>query len=267
MMSFAAPERALVRALSTQFDRCLREDEAPIIDVARARAQHTAYVALLREIGLQIETVAPNDAYPDGCFVEDTAVITGAHAVLTVPGAPSRRGETTDVLPLLARHCEVHPMGGDARLDGGDVLRVNDRLFVGLSSRTNRAGLEFLSATAKKDGLRTQGLALASGLHLKSLTTLVDPTTLVHAPSLSGESQAFLRSAGCTLIEVAEPAGANVLALGETIVVSASAPLTAELLRARGKHVAVIDVSELHKADGALTCLSLRLPRAGRWCA
>jgi dimethylargininase len=196
---------------------------------------------------------------------EDTAVVTGAHAVLTTPGAPSRRAETREVLPALARHCHVHEMQGDARLDGGDVLRVDDLLFIGLSRRTNQAGAEFLSRVAAKDGLRTTTVPLASGLHLKSVCSVVDASTIVCAPSLDAHIADGLRSSACALVQVPEEPGANVLGLADAVVVSAAAPLTAALLRSCGKRVIELEVSEIHKADGALTCLSVRIPRAGCW--
>lgn len=264
---FAAPVRALVRAVSPRFDRCLREAKDVPIDVELARAQHAAYVAALRALGVEVEVVPPNDDCPDGCFVEDTAVVTGDHAVLTVPGAASRRAETREIAPLLRRFAEVHVMSADARLDGGDVLRVNDLLFVGLSSRSNRAGADFLAKVARSDGLETREIAVSHGLHLKSLCTLVDPVTLACAPSLPAEARGALEASGCQLLDLPEEHGANVLAVGETMLASASAPRSVALLRARGKRVVVLEMTELHKGDGALTCLSLRIPRQGHWCA
>jgi len=266
-LPFELPAFALVRAVAPRFDACLREHTEPPIDVEAARLQHAAYVAILRGLGIQIELVEANDAHADGCFVEDTAVVTGARAVLTIPGAPSRRAETREVLPVLARHCQVQVMEGDARLDGGDVLRVNGMLFVGLSSRTNQAGIDLLASVAAEDGLETRTVPLSAGLHLKSVCTFLDPSTVVCAPSLAREAMDILHASGCELLEVPEAPGANVLALGDVILVSIAAPLTVALLRARGKQVVLVDVREMHKADGALTCLSIRIPRPGHWSA
>jgi dimethylargininase len=256
----------LVRAVSARFDACLREAKDAKIDVGEARAQHAAYVAALKSLEVEVEAIEPNDEHPDGCFVEDTAVVTGAHALLTVPGATPRQREMLEVLPALKRHCQVHVMSGEARLDGGDVLRVGDVLFVGLSSRTNRKGAEALASVARMDGLETLTIELPTGLHLKSACTLVDPLTIACAPSLRGPARDALRSSRCTLLEMPEELGANVLAVGEVILASASAPLSAAVLRSRGKRVVLLSMTELHKADGALTCLSLRIPRPGHWC-
>jgi dimethylargininase len=263
----ARPVRALVRDVSSRFSLCLRERADIDIDVVRAQLQHAGYVAVLERLGIAIEHVEPNDAHADGCFVEDTAVVTGKHAVLTIPGAPSRQAETREVLPVLERHCTVQRMAGAARLDGGDVLRARGTLFVGLSSRTNQAGADFLAEVAARDGLETRTVPLAHGLHLKSVCTLLDPETIVCSPSLGADVGSVLRTSGCALLEAPEELGANLLALGDTVLVSANAPRTAALVRARGLHAIEIDVSELHLADGALTCLSIRVPRDGAYCA
>ena len=265
--TFGAPATALVRDVSARFDRCLREHAEPPIDLDRARAQHAGYVATLRKLGVAIEAVPPNDAHADGCFVEDTAVVTGAHAVMTIPGAPSRRAEGVEVRQTLSRLRTPNEMEGDARLDGGDVLRVNDLLLVGLSSRTNEAGASALARVAAEDGLETRTVPLAAGLHLKSVVTLVDPSTLVMAPGLPRDLIEAIRSPGVELVEADEPVGANVLAVGDVVLASAGAPKTAARLRARGTTVVDLDVSEFHLADGALTCLSIRIPPPGGWCA
>lgn len=267
MKTLAKPAIALVRRVSPLLAQCLREHVALPIDAGLARAQHAAYVRALEGEGITVEWVNEVDAHPDGCFVEDTAVVTGEHAVLTIPGAPSRQGEGIDVLPGLARHCEVVRMAGDARLDGGDVLRVNDTLFVGLSRRTNAEGAAFLHGVAALDGVSVRTVPLAAGLHLKSVCSLVDETTIACAPTMGHEVRDALRSSGCVLLPAPEEVGANVLCLGSCVLVSASAPLTADILRAQGHRVVAVDVSELHKADGALTCLSIRIPQKGRWSA
>ncbi|HEY2516842.1 MAG TPA: N(G),N(G)-dimethylarginine dimethylaminohydrolase, partial [Polyangiaceae bacterium] len=207
-----------------------------------------------------------DDASPDACFLEDTAVVTGAHAVVTIPGAPSRRGEVEGVATALGRDFTLHRMELPSTLDGGDVLRIGRRLFVGLSSRTNRAGLEFLAGVAALDGLDVVPVEVRGGLHLKSACTLADGSRLLYDPALLGEGDlAPFRATGVDCIAVTEPAGANVLALGGAVLVSAAAPRTASMLRSLGLDVRMVVVGEMHKADGALTCLSLRLPPPGGW--
>jgi dimethylargininase len=268
MLPFALPARVLVRNVSQRYPDCLRSDSESRIDLALARTQHEAYVATLLALGLRVDRVPSDDESPDACFIEDTAVVTGAHAIVTHPGAPSRRAEVEPVARELARDCEVLRMEPPATLDGGDVLRIGERLFVGLSTRTNRAGVDALARGASPDGLSVEAVSVRGGLHLKSACTLASPSLLLYDPRLIGEADlAPIRAAavGVELLPVVEPAGANVLALGRAVITSAAAPRTAEALERRGLDVRAINVSELHKGDGALTCLSLRVPAAGAW--
>jgi len=266
MTPFALPARVVARSLSARYADCLRTETNARIDVALARAQHESYVAVIRALGVPVEVLPADDDCPDACFIEDTAVITGAHTLATRPGAPSRRAEVEPVARELARDLDVHRMAAPAMLDGGDVLRIGKRLFVGLSSRTNAEGAAALAPIAALDGLEVITIAVRDGLHLKSACTLASPTLLVVDPRVMGESDLGpFRASGIELLAVAEPAGANVLALGNAVIVSAAAPGTAQILRERRLDVRIVDVSEFHKGDGALTCLSLRVPRAGCW--
>lgn len=267
MSTFAAPAHVLVRGVADSFARCLTTRPGPL-DVVAARAEHAGYVDTLRELGLTVETIPPDEACPDSCFIEDTAVITGRHAVLTRPGAESRRGEIPAVGAALSAHVTVHEMRAPATLDGGDVLRVGARLFVGLSRRTNREGADFLAQVAALDGLEVTPLAVPDGLHLKSACTLASATTLVYAPSvLAPAALDVLRAVGLTCVPALEPDGANVIALGDVVLVSEDAPRTADRLAALGLTIRPIRATALHAADGGLTCLSLRVPREGAWTA
>lgn len=260
----AAPIFAVVRAVPAAYVRCLREHDVAV-DPARAREQHAGYVAALVAAGVEVLQLASDEALPDCCFVEDTAVVLGEHALVTCPGAPSRRGETGAIAAALASRRALQTMTGGATLDGGDVLRAGPLLWVGLSRRSNADGAAALARLAEQEGLEVRGVPLAAGLHLKSAVTLVDERTVVlHAGAV--DPAGFL-AAGLEVIAVDEPAGANVLALGARVLVSAAAPATADRLARRGVDVHVVDVSEFHKGDGALTCLSLRLAAPGTWCA
>ncbi len=261
---FRAPILAIVRDVPASFHRCLRTSDLPI-DVDRARAQHHGYVAALIAAGVEVLRLPADEAHPDACFIEDTAVVLGAHALITHPGAPSRRGEVGPVADALARHRTLQPMHAPAILDGGDVLRAGPLLFVGLSSRSDHAGARALAELAAREQLEVRTLDVAAGLHLKSAVTLVDPHTLIlHNNTL--DPAPFL-AAGLDILRVDEPAGGNVLALGPHLLVSADAPATAALLAGRGHALTVLELGEFHRADGALTCLSLRLPAPGTWCA
>ncbi|MBI2836776.1 MAG: hypothetical protein HYX75_00540 [Acidobacteria bacterium] len=232
----------------------------------RARTQHAAYVGTLAELGVDVHQLPSDEACPDCCFVEDTAVVIGAIAVLTCPGAVSRRAEVEGVASSLRRWCTIYPMHLPATLDGGDVLRAGDNLFVGLSGRTNDEGAAFLEKAAATEGVVTTTVKVRGGLHLKSSCSLVAPATMVYLDSAI--DPAPFRDAGLRCIPVSEQYGANALLVGDAVLVSSAAPRTAEMLAgAEGIDVRLVDVTELHKADGALTCLSIRIPGPGCWCA
>ena len=236
-----------------------------LIDVALARQQHRAYADALESEGVLIHWIETDETCPDAVFVEDAAVLLGPEALVTVPGAPSRRPEVPPIAAALAARLRTTSMAHPATLDGGDVMRAGDVLFVGLSSRTNRLGLAALEQVAGGHGLTTVGVPLSAGLHLKSVITLAAEGVLVAVEGALDLTP--FRAHGLQIHTVSEFHGGNVLALGDTVLVSAHAPQTAALLRGLNLRVVVLNLSELHAGDGALTCLSLRQPPPGRWCA
>jgi dimethylargininase len=256
---FASPVRALVRPVSDSFDRALQRIPAPL-DPEKARAQHALYVAALEEAGVAITWLPPAHALPDAVFVEDPAVICGASALVTIPGAASRRDEAASIGEALAGLGLDVRMQGRGRLDGGDVLRIGDRWFVGRTSRTDDAGIAALREACRGEVVP---VGVRDGLHLKSGATLAAPDLVVVDPR-AVPPEAFT---GVEVLVTEEALGANVLALGDRVLVSAAAPLTAAALHRRGLRVVPLDMSEIHAADGALTCLSLRIPAPGNWCA
>jgi dimethylargininase len=230
------------------------------IDVELARRQHADYEALLAELGCEVERVAPAPELPDSVFVEDTAVVLDEIAVLTRPGAPSRRDEVEAVGAALARHRPLVEIFAPATLDGGDVLRVGRRVFVGLSARTDEAGIAQLTRHLAPHGYEVVGVPLDGCLHLKSAVTLVAPGVLLLNPSwVDGASLV-----GHERIEVdpGEPFAANALRVGETVVLAATFARTRARLEAAGIEVRTVDVSELAKAEGGVTCCSILLPPA-----
>jgi dimethylargininase len=261
VVELVTPTRAIVRSPSRCYAECLREHPRPI-DVPLAQRQHDGYVQALREAGIVVQALAELDA-PDACFVEDTAVVLGDRAIVTRPGAPSRRVEIDSVALALGQHLTVVRMTAPATLDGGDVLRCGDALVVGLSRRTNREGLAQLAAVAGVLGLRVIGVELRAGLHLKSACSLADAHTLLVQPGML--ELAAIASLALAPVEVPEPEGANVLAFADRVLVSSAAPRTAELLAKRGLSPQLLELSEIHAGDGALSCLSLRFAPTDAW--
>lgn len=261
MVGMSTPAHAIVRAPSACYARCLRHDPRPI-DVALARSQHDGYVVALREAGIDVQVLPELDS-PDAVFVEDTAVQLGDRALVTLPGAPSRWDELATIAEVLAARMTVIRMTEPARLDGGDVLRWRDGLLVGLSQRTNPEGLRQLAAVAGAVGLAVVPIEVRSGLHLKSACSLADEGTLLVREG--GFELGELARLGLEPLAVPEDAGANVLAFADRVLVSAAAPRTAELLAKRGLSPRVLELSEIHAGDGALSCMSLRFASPGQW--
>jgi dimethylargininase len=249
---------ALTRAVAPSLVRCelTHIGRAPI-DVALAAVQHGRYEQALHEVGCQVRRLPPEPDLPDSVFVEDTAVVLDELAIITRPGAASRRPETISVADCLRRYRPVAFLEAPATLDGGDVLRLGRRLFVGQTPRSNAEGfIQFKDAVAPL-GYSLSAMPIHGCLHLKSAVTEVAPDTLLLNPAWVGPG-AF---AGWGKIEVdpAEPSAANALRVGAAVLFPAAYPRTADRLRRLGIQVKLVDVSEIAKAEGGLTCCSILL--------
>jgi dimethylargininase len=231
-------------------------DRQPV-DVEVARTQHAAYVAALRDAGLEILVAPPTPDHPDGVFVEDAVVVIDDLAILTRPGAPSRRGEGASLIPLLDAHgLEIAEMTEPGSLDGGDVLHVGDTIYVGRSTRTDATGIAQLRALAATRGRRVLGVDVPGALHLKTAVTALPDGRLVGRPS-GFDASAF---EGREIVCVDEPSGANVLLAGSRVIIAASAGGTAAALRQHGYDVVTVEIGELEKLEAGPTCLSVLLP-------
>ena len=243
---------AYTRAVSPRLADC-ETTQAERVNVARAVGQHAAYEQALAEAGLDVRRLPQLDDFPDGVFVEDTALLLGEHAVILRPGAASRAGETDATAAGLAAAFTLHRLT-TGHVDGGDVLRIGQVLYVGISSRTDLAGIRALGELVGPLGYSVVPVPVAGGLHLKSAATCVN-NVLVHNPAWVSAG----RFPGTDPLPVApgETLGGNTLLAGDTLLTAADSPRTAEALAARGFAVVSLDISEMRKADAALTCMSL----------
>jgi len=247
---------ALTRAVPPTLADCeLTHLTRTPIDLQRAIAQHLQYEALLRELGARVERVPPAPEYPDSVFIEDTALVFDELAVITRPGAESRRGEVAGVAAALGGYRPLHAIEAPGTLDGGDVLAVGRRVFVGLSRRTNPEGVRQLTTLLQPLDYAVTGVPLERCLHLKSAATAATDDLIVYNPEWI--EAAVFDGLECLAVEGDEAAGANVLRVGEAIVCAASAPALARRLESRDVRVRRLDASELAKAEAALTCCSL----------
>lgn len=225
------------------------------IDVDLARRQHHGYEAALRTVGCTVRTLPAEAALPDSVFVEDTAVVLEEVAVITRPGAESRRPETAAVAAVLATYRPLVTITAPGTMDGGDVLCVGRTVFVGATDRTNRAGIDQLAAALAPHGYRVRPVTVRGCLHLKSAATLVAPDTVLCNPRWV-DPAAF---AGLPVVEVApgEAGAANGLLVSDRLLYPTNFPSTARRLAERGIALLPVEVSELQKAEGAVTCCSL----------
>ncbi len=241
-------------------------------DLESMLRQHAAYRRALESSGVVTTLLEPDLRFPDGCFVEDTAVVAGGLAVITRPGALSRRGEVDAIAELMSCRTELARIEAPGTLDGGDVLVTGNDVLVGLSSRTNRAGIEQLAALLTPRGFRVRAVPVRAasaassgaraapsgppaGLHLKSDVTAVGDRLLV-TRAYAGRSE--LADVAQIVVPAGEEYAANCLDLGDRVLVAEGFPRTRELLEREGCAVTALDVSEFRKLDGGLSCLSLR---------
>ncbi len=211
---------ALVREVPDSFGRAqTRRPPRPPLDVTLARSQHLEYRACLQQGGFRVEVLPADQDHPDCHFIEDTAVVAGGAALLARLGHPSRRGEETVVGAALRRLLPVSVMESPATLDGGDVLKVGRRLFVGCSERTNVQGREALARFASRRGLQVVPVEVKGVLHLKSALAAVDEETVLVGPGAAGLEALggleLIRLKGC------HPGAANVVRLPDGRIVAA----------------------------------------------
>ncbi|MFN8097948.1 MAG: arginine deiminase family protein [Dermatophilaceae bacterium] len=226
------------------------------VDQELALAQWESYAAALRSAGWETIEVPPADDCPDAVFVEDAVVVYGDLAVITRPGAVERRPETKcvertvrEVGYRVARICQP------GTLDGGDVLKHGGTVYVGMGGRTNGLGIQQLAKHLQEFDVRVQAVTVERALHLKSAVTALPDGTVIGWDPVVDYPGAFAAYEG-----MPEESGAHVVLLGGTrLLMAASAPRTATLLRARGYDVTTVDISEFEKLEGCVTCLSVRM--------
>lgn len=251
---------AITREINTAIGSCeLTYLPRASIDMALALRQHKQYQSVLSSLGCEIVVVPTEPGLSDSVFVEDTAIVLDQVAILLRPGAESRRPEVAGVEKVLQHHRTLKSIRSPGTVDGGDLLCVDNVIFAGHSTRTNRGGIEQLQHIVDDYGYSVKTVETAKCLHLKSAVSEVAPGTLLINPDWisCGAFQDY------ELIEVDrdEAHAANALRVGPDVVYPSSFPRTIAKLAARGINVIPVDLSELQKAEGAVTCCSLIFTR------
>ena len=247
---------ALTRWVGPELEACeLTHFKRATIDADAAHAEHVAYLDVLRELCDEVVELPALPEFPDGCFVEDAALVLDECVVLTRPGVESRRGEVAALAPHLPRDREILRLDDPCTLDGGDVLVCEDTVYVGWSTRTNHQGLKELAHLLLPHGYRVKAVEVTGCLHLKSAITQVAPGLVLANPALAN----LKRVGGIELLEVdpSEPAAANALMIAGSVVYPEEFPRTASLLADRNIDLKTVPTRELQKAEAGVTCRSV----------
>jgi dimethylargininase len=247
---------AITRAVSPAIVHCeLSFIGRQPIDLAVAQKQHHAYENLLGKLGARVISLPAEPDLPDSMFVEDPAIVLDELAVILPLGTETRRREAPSIAQALAKFRKLESVLLPGTLEGGDVLRIDRKIFVGLTKRSNAEGIRQLAAILAPHHYEVSAVRVTGCLHLKSAVTSLGRNMLL-ANRAWFDTAPF---AGHEWIDVdpAEPHAANALVLNDTVIFPASFPRTRAGIEARGFHVAPLDISELQKAESGLTCSSL----------
>ena len=228
-------------------------------DYELALRQHDAYIAALSQCGVDVTVLPADEAYPDSCFVEDPAILTRACAIITNPGAPSRKGETASILEAVKQFFpddKIEFIRDPGTLEGGDVMMVGDHFFVGRSARTNEEGIRQLTAILAKYGMTCSEVPLTEVLHLKTGVNYLENGNML----VSGEFVDKPDFAAYHRVQIPEDEAyaANCIWVNDTVIVPEGYPAVLAAVQGLGYRTLTVNTSEYRKIDGGLSCLSLR---------
>jgi len=247
---------AITRAVSPAIVHCeLSFIERQAIDLTRAQEQHEAYERLLAKLGARVISLPAEPDLPDSMFVEDPAIVLDEIAVILPLGTESRRPEAASLAEELGKYRKLEYVRQPGTLEGGDVLRIGRKLFVGLTKRSNAEGIRQLAAILGPHGYELIAVSVTGCLHLKSAVTYIGENTLLANRKWfdTGPFQGYL----WIDVDPSEPHAANALELSGTVIFPASFPKTRGRIGSEGFHMTLLDISELQKAESGLTCSSL----------
>jgi len=247
---------ALVRKPGPDFSKGLTTSLLGTPSFPVVAAQHGAYIETLGMLGLEVMILEMQPDYPDAYFVEDTAVVTPEVAVITIPGAKSRQGEQTSIEPVLSQFRKIENIQAPGTVDGGDVLMVEDRFFIGISDRTNIEGARQLGTILESHGYAWDTISVGEGLHLKSSINYLGRNTLILTAPFQHLNLFDLYNK--IVLDDTETYAANTLWVNNSLIMPKGFPATKKKLSALNQPIIELDVSEVAKMDGGLTCLSLR---------
>lgn len=223
------------------------------IDLAKAQKEHENYKKMLESCSANVITIDENIDFPDSVFIEDPILVFDEIAILTSMGVESRRLETKNLEKVFAKYREIKRIELPARIEGGDVLKIGKKIFVGKSARTNSDGIRALRAILTPYGYEVIGVKVSGCLHLKTGCTALDDKTILLNPQWLDTKpfEGFKQ----VIVPHEEPFGANILKINDTICMNEAFPRTIEMVKALGYTVKTTDITEFVKAEAGLTCM------------
>ena len=257
---------AIVRKVASTYDKCVKPAGSTVpIDVRLAQEQHQAYCGTLKKLGLKLIKIEADERFPDCCFVEDPAIVIGDTAIISRMGVKSRRGEDIAVRQTLARYKTIRWIKPPGTIEGGDVLRIGQNIYIGISERTNLSAINQVRAIASGYGYEVIPALVRGMIHLKTGCTYLgnNYVTLVKGPARpDGRSGGQLDAkpfAGYRkiIIPKSESYSANCLSINGRVLIPKGYPKTKKLIKKAGFKVTELDMSEFRKGGGSLTCLSI----------
>ena len=247
------PCKALIDGISTgQFCEGIPDYESAV-------KQHDKYVATLRELGLEVTDLEADERFPDSCFVEDPAVVMERCAVITNPATDSRNGEKFEIIDTIRQfydESQIFHIEAPGTMEGGDVMRVGDHFYVGLSDRTNEEGTKQFNDIVTKFGYTSSTVPVTEGLHLKDFAIYLENNNML-VTAVMNDMPAF-KDFNRFVVDPDELYSINSLNINGTVLVPEGYPKTQKIIEDLGYPVKLMDTNEFKKIDGSLTCLSLR---------
>jgi len=249
--------QAIVRRPCPEIINGLTSSDFGKPDYQLALLQHLQYMKALMACGLKITILDPDNDYPDSTFVEDTALITPKCAIITNPGAPSRRGETKEIATVLGHHFQdIESIESPGTVDAGDIMMVGSHYYIGLSDRTNREGAKQIIKVLEKYGLSGSMITLDNVLHLKTGLSYLEYNTILVAGEFVGKKE--FKDFNIIPVEQDESYAANSIWVNDCVIMPSGYPKTHQAIKEAGYNVLTVNTSEFRKIDGGVSCLSLR---------
>ena len=245
--------RAIVRRPGRNFAHGITTSNLGQPDFSKALEQHAAYCEALIKCGVELTVLDADERYPDGCFVEDTAVVNSKVKIISRPGAATRRGEEEEIARVLAGSGPTESIKAPGTMEGGDVLRAENHYYIGISERTNAEGASQLSAILSKHGFTSSVIRVEAGLHLKSDIAYLGNGNFISTPVFSHVAH----PANTIILDEDEYYSANCLRVNDYLLIAKGFPKSRMKILKLGYNIIELDMSEFRKMDGGLTCLSL----------